>query len=451
MSADLARYAKRGAPRLGIFLAWLLPAGTMSAATDTELIALSTNAEAVAAGEAVYQTACFSCHGLSLEGGTGFNLRDGEWLHGGNPSQIYASVQNGFPEKGMVAYGAVYDESTLEQVVAYLLSHQIGFRKLRYRSIETPPATLKIEQVSGVDLDRTSDIPSGYMDVSVPESERFAMVFEGMLLTPKSGDFFLKVAQAIESELRVEVDGVAVPGIEVGNREYQFPVKNGAQIARVSYLKQDDKQRARFYLKGETLYEPLSLGARNEMANTLYAITPAEMPIVLRKKVENLPPRSISVGYPGSLNFSFSPVTNSIVGLWEGGFLNIGPNIQGRGKAGSRILGSWIFYDSPGIQVLIDREPLEGAFIKYSTGSAPQFVYADGKRRIRVTGYPEGLNGLRFQFDLEGFGRKRIALRVPEGLNATSADGAILGGRLIIDKNRRTQFSLTVSGSLSQL
>ena len=49
---------------------------------DVTLLAMSEDAMAVSSGKEIYQTACFSCHGHRLEGGTGFDLRDGEWIHG---------------------------------------------------------------------------------------------------------------------------------------------------------------------------------------------------------------------------------------------------------------------------------------------------------------------------------------------------------------------------------
>ena len=100
---------------------------------DVTLLAVSEDAMAVSSGKETYQTACSSCHGHRLEGGTGFDLRDGEWIHGGNPSSILNSIAKGFPEKGMVAYETVYDESTLANMVAYILSERVGFQDLRYQ------------------------------------------------------------------------------------------------------------------------------------------------------------------------------------------------------------------------------------------------------------------------------------------------------------------------------
>ncbi|MCH2209389.1 MAG: cytochrome c, partial [Lentisphaerales bacterium] len=51
-------------------------------------------------GKKIYDTVCFACHGKNLEGATGFNLKDAEWVHGNSPEQILATIKKGFPDKG---------------------------------------------------------------------------------------------------------------------------------------------------------------------------------------------------------------------------------------------------------------------------------------------------------------------------------------------------------------
>jgi len=153
------------------------------------------------------------------------------------------------------------------------------------------------------------------------------------------------------------------------------------------------------------------------------------------------------VGDPSGLHFAYNPVTNSIVGLWEGGFLNIGPNISGRGKDASRILGEWILQKSPGIQLLVDSEPFAGAFQKYVVGDQPRFEYSDEKRRISITSISKDSNRVELLYELEGFGRKRIALTIPGSVEAESEQGAVLLGRLVVDRKHRQQFRVTLSRS----
>ncbi len=436
----------RGSLGIAVLAAGFAMPISRGALTDEALIALSKDSSALAAGKETYQTVCFSCHGQQLEGGTGFNLRDGEWVHGSAPTQILASIAKGFPEKGMVAFGSVYDEATLEQIVAYILSEQIGFRGLGYQIFHSAPTRISLERLTQSRPTKSGMLLNNYTDETLAEVDDFAIVFEGTLLVPDEGRYFIKISKGREDVVKVEVDGKESKAIDVGNREYQFAVKNGRQQLRLSYLKKEASPRLQVFLTGDTLYEPLSVSARNRLQQTNYFIKATERPIVIRKKIEHLPPKSIAVGYPGSLNYGYNPVTNSIVGLWDGEFLNVGPNIDGRGKDASRILGEWLFHESPGIQLLVEGEPFAGPFIKYTVGDSPRFEYADKKRRVRVSASPNGLKSIRFHFELEGFGKKRITLRLPEEeLNLESTDGSVLVGRFIVDKAKRSQFSITLT------
>ena len=201
------------------------------------------------------------------------------------------------------------------------------------------------------------------------------------------------------------------------------------------------------FLVGDELHAPISMSAKAHLAATNFLIQPSEQPIVLRRKIERLPPRSIAVGNPGRLHYAYNPVSNSIVGLWEGGFLNIGPNIAGRGKEASRILGEWILQESPGIQLLVESEPFSGDFQKYVVGVQPRFEYADEKRRVSITTMPKDSRSIELLYELEGFGRQRIALTIPESVEVESEHGAVLLGRLVVDRKHRSQFRVTLSGS----
>ncbi len=446
MSFTGSVHSMRGPVRVAILVAGFAVSICRGSLSDQELIELSKDSSAIRAGKETYQNVCFSCHGQSLEGGTGFNLRDGEWVHGSSPTQILASTAKGFPEKGMVAFGSVYDEKTLENMVAYILSQQIGFRGLSYQIFHSAATNVPLERLTQSRPTKSGVLPRNFADEKLTDGDDYAMVFQGTLIVPEEGRHFIKVSKGRQDEVKVEVDGKESRPIDIGNREFQYAVKNGRQQVRMSYLKRDANPRFEVYLQGDTLYEPLSVSARNRMLQTNYFVKADDRPIVIRKKIEHLPPKSIGVGYPGSLNYGFSPVTNSIVGLWDGDFLNVGPNIDGRGKNPSRILGEWLFYESPGIQVLVEGEPFEGDFVKYTVGDSPRFEYADEKRRVRVSASPNGLRSIRFHFELEGFGRKRITLGLPEkSLNVESKDGAVLVGRFIVDKAKRSQFSITVT------
>lgn len=89
--------------------------------TDAELEAqLSSNA--LALGTSVFQTNCVACHEAQGQGKIGPNLTDQRWLHGGGALDIFKTVRDGVPAKGMPAWGPVLGRSGVMQVTAFILS-----------------------------------------------------------------------------------------------------------------------------------------------------------------------------------------------------------------------------------------------------------------------------------------------------------------------------------------
>ena len=95
-------------------------------------------------------------------------------------------------------------------------------------------------------------------------------------------------------------DGKKAPIEALGNRDFRFAVKNGLQNALIIYHKSDKRSQARMFLVGYQPREPISVSAKNHLAATNFLIQPSEPPIVIRRKIERLPRRSIAVGTPGS-------------------------------------------------------------------------------------------------------------------------------------------------------
>ena len=83
---------------------------------------MSANPDFLAAGQVTFEANCVACHGKNLEGGIGFNLVDGEWIHGAAPASIYETIDKGIPEKGMQAWGSMLGQKRIAEVVAYVLS-----------------------------------------------------------------------------------------------------------------------------------------------------------------------------------------------------------------------------------------------------------------------------------------------------------------------------------------
>ena len=79
-------------------------------------------ADDLAAGEKIYSTTCFPCHGKAGEGGVGPNLTDDYWLHGGSVKDIFKTIKYGVPEKGMKSWKDDYSPGQIAQLASYIKS-----------------------------------------------------------------------------------------------------------------------------------------------------------------------------------------------------------------------------------------------------------------------------------------------------------------------------------------
>lgn len=76
----------------------------------------------ISGGDAVYKANCVACHGDQGQGVVGPNLTDAYWIHGGSPEAILASVETGYPDKGMPAWKNVLGSEKVRLATAYVLS-----------------------------------------------------------------------------------------------------------------------------------------------------------------------------------------------------------------------------------------------------------------------------------------------------------------------------------------
>ncbi len=84
---------------------------------------LAKDPQAVKIGQRLFGNNCALCHGSDARGNTGYpNLTDGDWLYGGNPDQIVATITNGrnamMPAKG----GLPMSEQDVVDMAAHVLS-----------------------------------------------------------------------------------------------------------------------------------------------------------------------------------------------------------------------------------------------------------------------------------------------------------------------------------------
>ena len=87
-----------------------------------DIDSLSKDPKAKEAGNRLYLTYCAVCHGSDARGATGFpNLADEDWLYGGDPDAIKASILDG-RQGFMPPFGGALGDDGVKNVVQYVKS-----------------------------------------------------------------------------------------------------------------------------------------------------------------------------------------------------------------------------------------------------------------------------------------------------------------------------------------
>ena len=71
-------------------------------------------------GKTIFATNCSPCHGKNGEGVVGPNLTDDYWLHGGTLTDIYKTIKNGWPAKGMKSWQTDLSAVQIKNVSSYI-------------------------------------------------------------------------------------------------------------------------------------------------------------------------------------------------------------------------------------------------------------------------------------------------------------------------------------------
>jgi cytochrome c oxidase cbb3-type subunit 3 len=89
---------------------------------DAMLSTLAKDPATLAQGKEVFTSTCAACHKPDAGGNIGPNLTDAYWIHGNKPTDIYKTVSEGVPAKGMPTWTPVLGEQRVEAAVAYVIS-----------------------------------------------------------------------------------------------------------------------------------------------------------------------------------------------------------------------------------------------------------------------------------------------------------------------------------------
>jgi len=83
------------------------------------------DAKGIAEGKKIFTGTCFPCHGAKGEGNAvGPNLTDKYWLHGGSIGEVFHTITNGVPDKGMQAWGKTFSPADVRNLASFILSLQ---------------------------------------------------------------------------------------------------------------------------------------------------------------------------------------------------------------------------------------------------------------------------------------------------------------------------------------
>jgi cytochrome c oxidase cbb3-type subunit III len=89
---------------------------------DDLLTTLARDPASVGRGKQAFVASCAPCHRADGGGNIGPNLTDNYWIHGARPLEVYRTISEGVPSKGMPTWGPQLGEDSLLTLAAYVIS-----------------------------------------------------------------------------------------------------------------------------------------------------------------------------------------------------------------------------------------------------------------------------------------------------------------------------------------
>lgn len=384
---------------------------------DAEDPVVAISNDELEAGQATYNLHCVSCHGRNLEGAAGVSLVDSEWLHGESLNDISSNIQVGFIDSGMPGFSDFLSESEVENLAKFIWSKRQGWGHVDYHiypvSAEDEPGFSILETVEPV---VSGSFKNGLADFERIEIPHFAVELEGPMNIPWDEPTALLFEEAgwtnanQNTKLMVEIDGEPVEPVNRGAWDWIYPVEAGTQNVKVLYFTSGPsapgedwtmwhKSSARVFAvraDGSAKLAPLSRLAKIDMEDSVVEVVVDDRPEVVRLRTLDLPSYSVNVGLANRLSYAFNTRSCAIVGLWEGEFLDIGPNVIGRGKEASEIMGEWAFR-FPNVLTIKNDNGAACEFEKYTRGDTPAFYFSRNGRDYRMVAQASP-NGVRIEF-----------------------------------------------------
>lgn len=91
-------------------------------AAPPAMASLAGDPAAIEAGQGTFAGSCLPCHGDKGQGIIGPNLTDNHWIHGNTYADLVNVISNGVPDKGMLAWKAMFNPRKINELAAYVLS-----------------------------------------------------------------------------------------------------------------------------------------------------------------------------------------------------------------------------------------------------------------------------------------------------------------------------------------
>lgn len=85
-------------------------------------VTILTDAGSLFSGKEIFTKNCAACHGNYGEGLVGPNLTDDYWINGGSIKDIFRTIRDGVPEKGMISWKSQLNPKQMQEVGSYIKS-----------------------------------------------------------------------------------------------------------------------------------------------------------------------------------------------------------------------------------------------------------------------------------------------------------------------------------------
>lgn len=80
------------------------------------------DAAGIQAGQQMFEANCVACHLKGGAGNVGPNLTDDYWIHKGSLNDIFNTITNGYPDKGMQSWSSKFTPKEISQLASYVKS-----------------------------------------------------------------------------------------------------------------------------------------------------------------------------------------------------------------------------------------------------------------------------------------------------------------------------------------